>query len=180
MKTSFWIFLTVILAGLSLAWYVGAFTTMNITEKTEGGFVVAGLEFTGPYAESGKIMADVEGKVKGLGITSTRGFGIYYDDPKVTPAEKCRSYVGAILEEKDKERIDELKAAGLRIDTLAESEAVVTFFPARTSWSYMIGPMKAYPALSKYMAEKNYELTLSLEIYDRSAGQIEYVMQYKK
>jgi hypothetical protein len=57
---------------------------------------------------------------------------------------------------------------------------VVAEFPLKTSLSYMVGAMKAYPVLSKYIAEKNYKVTSSLEVYDMSAKRIKYIMQYNK
>jgi hypothetical protein len=41
----------------------------------------------------------------------------------------------------------------------------------------MVGPMKAYPILSKYTIDKCYAVTKSIEIYDIPAKKIFYIMQ---
>jgi hypothetical protein len=59
------------------------------------------------------------------------------------------------------------------------ANSVVVEFRAKSMFSYMIGPIKAYPVLNKYLKEKNYTVTTSLEIYDMPNKMIYYVMQYK-
>lgn len=170
---------SLLIAGLLCAWYLGVFSSLNIEDKTEGGFTAAGLEFTGPYSKAGKHMKEVDEKLKNAGITSLRGFGIYYDDPKTTPPEKCRSFIGTVLEEKELDKISRLRSVGFKVDSIPLSEAVVTTFPAKSSLSYMIGPMKVYPAMSKYLEKKKYKVTRSLEVYDMPAKKITYIMQYE-
>jgi hypothetical protein len=41
----------------------------------------------------------------------------------------------------------------------------------------MVGPMKAYPAFSKYAAEKGYKPGLAMEIYDEGGKEILFVTQ---
>lgn len=179
MRLLFKIILSVLIVALIGAWYLGVFSTLNIEDKKEGGFTAAGLEFTGPYSEVGKHMKAVDEKLKSAGITSKRGFGIYYDDPKTTPPKKCRSFIGTVLEEKELDKISRLRSEGFKIDYIPLSEAVVTTFPAKSSLSYMIGPMKVYPAMSKYLEDKKYTVTRSLEVYDMPAKKITYIMQYE-
>lgn len=168
------LFFIILLCG----WYIGFFKNIEPTEKQEGGYTAAGMEFTGPYSKAGKYIMDVDNKLKAMGIACEKGFGIYYDDPKAVPAEKCRSFVGNILEEKDFNRIPELKSAGFRIDSIPRAKAVIAEFPIKNTLSYMFGPMKVYPALSKYMSEKGYKCALSLEVYDTPNKKIIFIMQY--
>lgn len=179
-KIFFLIAISILLGLVGYAWHLGVFATMQVEEKEEGGFTVTGLEFTGPYSEAGKTLSEVDEKLKKLGINCVRGFGIYYDDPKITPSEKCRSYVGSILEEKDHGKVPQLVSAGLRVDSIPRTLSVITRFPLRSSLSYMIGPMKAYPAIEKHLSENKYKIDLSLEIYDPSAKQILFIMQYEQ
>jgi hypothetical protein len=120
----------------------------------------------------------VEEILKKFGISSKKEFGIYYDNPEVTPAKNCRSYVGAILEEKDFDRISELVSDGLEVDTVEKTKTVIAEFPLRNALSYMVGAMKVYPLLSKYMKEKNYTCKLTMEIYDLQNKKIIYMMHY--
>jgi hypothetical protein len=180
MKTILAIIAAVIIIALGFAWYIGYFTAVKTEDTIEGGYTVAGIEYTGPYSKAGKYIEEVNEKLKKQNVTCSKGFGIYYDDPKTTPSEKCRSFVGSILEEKDFGKIPELKSAGLRIDTIPRISSVVATFPLKSTLSYMIGPMKVYPVLSKYISEQKYKVELSVEVYDMEAKKMTFIMQYKK
>jgi hypothetical protein len=160
--------------------YIGFFAKINIEDKEEGGYTVVGKEFVGEYSKVGKSMLDVDKELKNVGIASTKGFGIYYDDPQKVPSDKCRSLVGDILEEKDLNRIEELKGKGFKVDTITRISSIVAYFPIKSSWSYMIGPMKVYPEFSKYISEKKYKTTKSIEIYDVPNKKIIFIMPYSK
>lgn len=167
------------LAILGFLWYMGSFNTIQVEEKDAGGLIVAGMDVTGPYKESGKYISKVNAKLQQVHIASHKGFGIYRDNPATTPEEKCRSFMGCVLEQKDFPKIAEIEASGLKVDTVPVAKSVVAEFPLKNMFSYMIGPSKVYPAISKYIAEKKYEVTLSYEVYDDDAKKITYVMQYR-
>lgn len=168
----------ILLAAFFWGWYIGFFKRLKIKDSEEGGFIVVGLEYTGRYSNTGKLMLNVEEKIKTSKITSNVGFGIYYDDPQVIQEDKCRSFIGHILEEKDYDKIPELISVGLKVDRIPKMKAVSTEFPLRNKMSYMIGPMKAYPAISKYMLKKGYRTSESMEIYDLKNKKISYMMKH--
>lgn len=176
MKTILVVIVSLLIVALAIAWYSGVFTSVDVFETTAGGYFVAGHEITGSYSKAGRAISEVDTKLKGLGVNCSKGFGIYYDDPKITPQEKCRSFVGNILEEKELHRIPDLKSAGLKIDSIPKSKVVAAELPAKTFLSYMIGPIKAYPVLSKYITEHKYKITYSLEVYDMPGNKITYMM----
>ena len=165
---------------LVFLWYAGFFNKIVVNEREEGGYVVAGEEFTGAYAKVGPTMNKVDSLIRELGVECTRGFGIYYDDPKVTPKEECRSYVGNVIEEKDFEHLESIKALGLKMDSIQKTCALVIEFPVRSVLSYMVGPMKAYPALTEYSQEKSMIPVLLFELYDVPDKKAYYIMQYSK
>jgi hypothetical protein len=169
---------TIIITLLLFAWYIGFFNPVNVIEKYEGGYVVAGMNVTGSYSKVGNSIMEVDNKLKKMGVTSSKAFGIYYDNPKVMADEKCRSFVGNILEEQDLSRVDDLKSAGFRVDSVPYAKTIIAEFPMKNSISYMIGPMKIYPKISKYMEKRGYEVLLSIEIYDAAHEKIIYMMQY--
>lgn len=162
----------------SIALYNGVFTTIRAKEKEEGGYHLVGLEFKGPYSSAGKFMKEVNEKLKNTGVSTEKGFGIYYDNPKIVKKENCRSFIGVVLDSKDLRKIDELKSAGFKVDSVAISRSVSAEFPIKNSFSYMLGPWKAYPVLSKYMNEKNYKTDLTMEVYDTRNREIIFLMQY--
>lgn len=175
MKKTLWILGVLALIVIGFLWYIGVFATIKVEEKTEGGYTVAGVEVVGPYSKAGQHIGEVANKLKEVGVLSTKGFGIYYDDPKNTPQEKCRSLVGFIIEQRD---IDKIKSTGLKVDSVPSAKAVVAEFPLRNMLSYMIGPVKVYPEISGYMSEKKYKPVLSFEIYDSDEKKIIFAMQY--
>jgi len=176
MKTILVVVVSLLIVALAYIWYSGAFTDVMVVEKTEGGYKVVGQEFTGSYSKAGRSISEVDKKLKDMGISCSKGFGIYYDDPKTTPQEKCRSFVGNILEENDPDKIPRLNSAGLKIDSIPRSKVVSAEFPAKTFLSYMIGPIKVYPVLSEYIIEKKYKVTYSLEVYNMPENKITYMM----
>ena len=161
-----------------LAFYHGLFTTMDVIEKKDGGYILAGLEFKGPYSKAGIHMREVEEKLKKQGVFSERGFGIYYDNPENVQSEDCRSFIGVILEKNEAFKATELKLMGFKLDSVPVKSALQVTFPIRNSFSYMIGPKKAYPVLSKHMKEKNYNPDLTMEIYNVRSREIIFLIQY--
>ena len=71
-----------------------------------------------------------------------------------------------------------LKSEGFKVDSVPKGNAVVVELPIKNNISYMIGPIQAYPAISKYMQAKGYKPKLSLEVYDVPVKKIYYIMQY--
>lgn len=170
--------LGVLIVLFVLANYHGFFLTMEVKQKQDGGYLLAGLEFKGPYSKVGIHMKEVEEKLKGYDVVSDREFGIYYDNPKEVKPEDCKSYIGAILENNDISKIENLKSAGFKLDSIPVKNSLQVDFPIRNSFSYMIGPKKAYPALSKAMEKKGYKSELTMEIYDVHQRKIIFLMQY--
>ena len=172
------IIIGLILIVLALAWNYGLFSSVAVVDRIEGGFKVVGLEYTGAYSKSGEFMAETDKKLSASGISCSKGFGIYYDNPKMVEAEKCRSYLGGIIEEKDYGKISDLVSKGFKVDSITTAPSAVVEFPLKGSLSYMIGAMKAYPAIDKFMKEKLYQPAQAIEIYSVQEGKIIYVFQY--
>jgi type II secretory pathway pseudopilin PulG len=179
-KIALVVIVVIVVLLTSLVWYLGFFTNINVEDKLEGGYTLVGKEYIGTYAGSGKFMVEVDKELNNLGITSQKGFGVYYNDPKTVPADKCRSYVGDVLEEKYSGKIEELKLKGFKIDTIPLAKSIVAYFPIKSDLSYMIGPIKVYPEFTKFINENGYKVVTSIEIYDTSEKRIEYIMQYTK
>jgi hypothetical protein len=163
---------------IAFFWYMGYFQSVQVQEKQEGGYLMAGVDVVGPYSDAGRHISKVDYKLKALGVNSTKGIGIYYDDPKTTPKDKYHSYVGNIIDVTDTLLLEKIKLNGLKIDSIPNKKALIIEFPIKNTMSYMIGPMKAYPIFSKYVLEKNIKPTLTFEIYDMNTNIITFVMQY--
>jgi hypothetical protein len=96
---------------------------------------------------------------------TTKGFGIYYDNPKEVEKSKLRSEVGCIVEGLDSAAIANL-AQKYNVKILPKSNCVVTEFPYKGMMSVMVGIMKVYPALEKYCKQNGLANSHIMEIYD--------------
>lgn len=159
--------------------YQGLLGEATITEKVVGPYAYAYEEFVGPYKDTGKVFDKVYTTLKDAGIETTKGIGVYMDNPMQVPADKLRSQCGSILEEKDMPRAVQLRDK-LKLGTIPAQNSVMVELPLKNGLSYMIGPAKAYPALGKYIGERGYAAGLTYEIYDMQAKKIYYVIQVTK
>jgi len=144
-----------------------------------GPYTMAYVNFTGNYGKVWPSMTKVYEALSGAGITTITGAGVYYDDPAVVTGSELRSDVGAIIDAKD---IGKLVAnKDIKITTLTAGTKIVVEFPLKNSLSYMIGPMKAYPAITQYMKEKWYTSEVPMvELYDMVAKKIYYMTNIAK
>ncbi|XP_067361034.1 testis-expressed protein 264 isoform X2 [Channa argus] len=105
--------------------------------------------------------------------------GVFYDDPKQRPSEKCRYVVGSVLSEGDGKPDEELQKLyekfGFKVFSLPEvSHAVTTSFPCTTPLSYVLGPYRVYPRLASYIEERKLCAFPTIEIY--SSDVINYMV----
>ncbi len=154
---------------------IGIFFTPVATEMVTGPYTFVYEEFIGDYKESGVVFDRIYKAMEDEGIKTERGIGIYFDDPKVVPADKLRSHCGIIIEEKDLDKVPELEKK-FKVGQIEKAESVVVEFPIKGSLSYMIGPMKCYPVMGEYANEKGYNMTTTYEIYDEASKKILFVM----
>lgn len=167
--------LIVILAIIALR--SGVFHRVEITEKEIGPFKIAYEEYTGPYKETGKIQDRIYSSLREEdNIETYRGIGIYYDDPKETPAEECRSKVGCIIEEQDYDKIENLKDK-YNILNIARQRMIYSEFPYKSKLSIMTGIFKVYPKIEQYVQNNDYDYHESIEIYDVPNKKIIYLMK---
>lgn len=159
--------------------YMGVFSTPAAAEKVMGPYTLVYDSYVGDYKETGKVFDRIHNSLAADGITATKGIGIYYDNPSKTPKDQLRSDCGSVLEEKDSARVAELEKK-YKVKMIPQQESVVTEFPVRNVLSYMIGPMKAYPALMQYAQQKGYKSGMMYELYDMPAKKIYFVMEIAK
>ncbi len=165
--------LVILIAGvLIFLSFMGMFSQMTVAEKTMGPYTVAYKTFIGPYSETGKVFDHVYDTLKEQGIDTTIGIGIYHDDPSKVPGDQLHSDCGVVLP--DQGSVEKLIGI-LSVKPIQAKKSIVTSFPIKNSMSYMMGPMKAYPALMAYAKEKNLKITLTYELYDMPSKTIHFV-----
>ena len=156
--------------------YYGAFAKVTVTEKKLDSFWMVYQKHVGEYKGVGPIMDAIYNDLKdNYSISTTKGFGAYYDNPREVPKEKCRSIAGCILENADLGKVDELKEKYF-VREYPTSSVVTAEFPFKGTLSIFIGIFKVYPKLGKYITEKGYESRPMFEIYDMPAKKTIYGM----
>jgi hypothetical protein len=173
--------IAIIILGLAIfAGYMGFFSTINVYEKEICPYTYVYKEFKGDYKLTGPVFEEVYNILNKNGIKTELGIGVYYDDPKVTKTENLRSNCGIIIKNEDSGKLKDLPA-DLKTGKLDKSKRAVAEFSIKNYLSYMIGPMKAYPALAKYSKENGYkDASAGYEIYDEKSGKIYFIMDIVK
>ncbi|MFZ5523102.1 MAG: GyrI-like domain-containing protein [Pseudomonadota bacterium] len=165
------IFITSLLA---LSRY-GLFASVNVSEKVVGPYVLVYKKHIGDYKNVGPVMEELSNDLKNnYSLAPTKGFGLYYDNPRQVEPEKLRSIVGSVIEGKTLKDLDKVSGKyGVR--EYPSSNSVVAEFPYKGLISIYIGIMKVYPALGTYIQEHKYNQTPIMELYDMPNERIEYI-----
>ncbi|MDC0977623.1 GyrI-like domain-containing protein [bacterium] len=160
--------------------YLGMFRSVKVVEQATGPYTYVYQEFTGDYKLTGPIFGNIYQELKKAGIETSLGFGVYYDDPQTKPAEELRSDCGIVIAPEDAAKAAMI-TKNFKIGKLEVATRAVVVFPIKNKSSYMIGPMKAYPALIKYAKEMNYEeMVVGYELYDHANKKTVYMMDLVK
>ncbi|MBT4484279.1 MAG: GyrI-like domain-containing protein [Candidatus Latescibacteria bacterium] len=153
----------------------GLLSSVNITEKKVGPYMLVYSMHVGDYKKVGPVMDDLYNDLKdNFALETTKGFGLYYDNPKEVDSDELRSIVGCIVEGKSAEELSEV-GKKYKIGEYPSSESVVAEFPFKGKLSIIIGVLKVYPKLSSYIKEKQYAKTPIMELYDQPNEKIEYI-----
>jgi len=164
----------ILISGVALARH-GLFATVTISEQNSGPHLLVYQKHIGDYKNVGAVMDDLFNDLKdNYAIETTKGFGLYYDNPREVSMDELRSIVGCIVEGLT---MDDLASVSKKygVKEFPASESVVAEFPYTGKVSIMLGIMKVYPKLSKYLEENNFVNTPIMEIYDLPNEQIQYV-----
>ena len=153
----------------------GLFASVNITEKNVGPYLLVFKKHIGDYKNVGPVMDEIYYDLKNnYAIETTKGFGLYYDNPQEVNKAELRSIVGCIVEgisaEKLKKIIDKYG-----IKEYPSSKSVFADFPYKGKMSIIIGVFKVYPKLASYIKEHKYHQAPVMELYDNPNEKIEYV-----
>lgn len=175
-KNTFYFILILIVGVVGGLYYFGIVQEVQIQEQEVDGFKVVYETYIGDYSNVGDLQNEIDDSLRHDGINSTKGFGIYYDNPKEIEKNELRSEIGVIIEKKDYERVIELKNK-YNIKDIPKFKSVVATFPYRNGYSIMIGTFKVYPKLNEYIEEKGYKNSPIMEIYDSKNQRIVYLFE---
>lgn len=165
------------LATLTIAFYgyYGGFVKISIKESECGGETLVYEDMKGDYSQSGKVSDKVyHTLLEKHNITTYKGFGIYFDNPREVAKEDLRSMVGCILEEEDIDKV-ELLQADIKIRRYPATRYITAEFPMKGFPSVILGIFKVYPALQEYCNANGYSVnTPVMEIWDKPNKKIIY------
>jgi len=168
-----------IILALVNRWYLGGFAKLEVQEQNMPSYTIAYTRFVGEYGKVWQSMNKVYEALSGAGIFSSTGVGIYYDDPATISWSDLRSDVGAVITPQDVRKI--AKNITVKTLTIPAGTKMVVVFPFKSSLSYIVGPMKAYPMIAKYMKSKGYVNQVPMtELYDIAAKKIYYIADITK
>ena len=160
--------------------YYGGFKKIVFKIENQGGEVIVYENLTGDYSQTPKISDKIYyALLNDEKIETTKGIGIYYDNPKKTDKEKLRAEVGSIVEGLDSAALERL-AGKYKVKTLDKREFIVTEFPFKGKLSAIFGIMKVYPAFEKFRQENGYVEAPMTEIYDVPNKKIIYRQEAKR
>ncbi|BCS98080.1 hypothetical protein DSLASN_37120 [Desulfoluna limicola] len=157
-----------------LAWY-GLFAGVTISEQSLASFSFVYEKHIGNYRQSGRIMNDIYWELKKEGVSTTKGVGLYYDNPRKVDVEHLRSLAGCILPEEHEAAREKLKESYL-VATLPEATVPVIRFPYKGKLSIVLGTLKVYPRVNAWFKAHPEHLGPIMEIYDLPKGEILYVL----
>lgn len=179
MKIVKWFLIVVLVISVLLEgflWYMGMLTPVKPYEAKMGPYTIAYESYVGPFSKIGPVFARVNSTLKSAGVTPSLGLGIYYDNPSKVAQNKLRSDCGAVIDAKDTSKLSKAKT-NLKVKKIEQKNCIVAEFPLKNMLSYMFGPMKAYPVMSKYAADKGYKVGRTYELYDEVKGKMFFVME---
>ncbi|MDR3266697.1 MAG: GyrI-like domain-containing protein [Tannerella sp.] len=166
MKVTLIIVAIIIVLIIALYTYYGGFRKINFKVEALGGETLVYENVVGDYQQASKVSNKIYyALLNDEKIATTKGFGIYYDNPKNVEKSKLRSEVGCIVENLDSATLARLSEK-YQVKIFPQSQYVVTEFPFKGGMSIMVGIMKVYPALAKYIESEKLKDSPIMEIYD--------------
>lgn len=155
--------------------YFAGFRKIKVAVATQGGETVVYESITGDYRQSGVVMDKVYYTLlNDFNIKTYKGYGQYYDNPKLVDKDKLRSEAGCVIESADLEKLNQIELS-FKVKTIPTKEYLVAEFPYKGKISVIVGIMRVYPALEKFIMKNNYPIDGSvIEIYDVPEKKIVY------
>jgi Bacterial transcription activator, effector binding domain. len=171
-----------LIACVAVYAFYGGFSTIEIKTEKNGGNIFVYEDIIGDYSQTSLYTDKIYHSLLEDSIQTTRGAGIFYDNPKHVEISKLRSEVGCLLDSEP----DSLQMIAIsqkhKIKAIPEGNYITTEIPFKGPLSVVIGILKVYPAINKYIEENNLPFNESpvIEIYDIPNKKITYLKQITK
>ncbi len=173
------IILIVVLLIIGLLFFLakfGLFAKVIISEREFGPYWLAYVKHYGDYSKVGPKMDELYYDLKdNFSIETTKGFGIFYDNPQRVSKDQLRSVVGCIVEGKAFSDLEKAREK-YGVEEYPASKSIVAEFPYQGKMSIIIGLLKVYPKLSEYVQKRQLKEAPIMELYDQPNQRIEYIV----
>ncbi len=170
-----WIGIVILVVAAAIAgfWaYMGGFASVAVERGTIGPIPIAYTTYRGPYSGIGDAWTGFQSEWEAAGATGCDSLAVYLDPPD-TPPEKTRSILACRTDTASAQNAAALQSA-FNSFTVPQSNALLAEFPFKNFFSYMVGPMKVYPAIQE-MWPDNFDPTVAIEIYGDTEAEMEKI-----
>jgi hypothetical protein len=161
---------------LGASFYAGMFDRLSLEVAEVGPYPIVYRENKGPYDGVKFALHDVYHYLKTKRMQwTTRGIGIFYDDPRMVKPQDLQSIAGCVTDT----MLTNL-AAPYKSQVLPKTRAIVGTFRIRSFLSNFTGTEKYYSAKDKF-AKKN-DCVLAgpvIELFDMGARRVFYIAPVK-
>lgn len=162
--------LLLVLAAFGFYAYMGGLRSVTVEETTFGPVRVIFTTHRGSYSGLGPSWEKFSTQLKNAGIADCDALAFYLDPPG-TPEAQLRSVLACRAEKLSPEQM--AKATGsFRSFALGPVRSLHASFPFRNFFSFMLGPMKVYPAFHKKLDAKA-KVLAAVEVYGSLSGRRE-------
>ncbi|GAB4518087.1 MAG: hypothetical protein Tsb0010_02300 [Parvularculaceae bacterium] len=143
--------------------YMGGFQKVEIARGSFGPAEIVFTTHRGPYREIGASWERFADEFAAEGFTRCNALAIYLDPPDAAP-EDLRSILACRIDGLDEAEKRAL-AARFSHAVLPRTETFTASFPYRNYASYILAPMKVYPAFAKHDGGEAGDALLAIEVY---------------
>ncbi len=164
----------VVLLGVGLAAWLGAFRTLVINDSTQGGYIVAGYDHVGPFEQIGPVFEHAHATTDSLGIVAEEYIGIYYSNPDEVSEDSLLSFAGVVVG-RSEEDLGTLDFADLRLERIPEGRALWIEAPKPNDLAMIVAIMRAYPKLGEAAKQAGLEPGWVYEVHTDST--VRFVFQ---
>lgn len=154
----FAILLSILILLGYVAYHVGYFKPVILSEVPAQQFLLFGKHHLGPYHEIVSKIKEVEEFLKTKGFPCQESFGLYLDNPESIEQARLRSFGGCLVPNtlEFQKYLAELEGSELHV---WEAQ---NFIEAKFEGSPGVGPFKVYPKVAGYLQSKRLESQASV------------------
>lgn len=165
---------SIVLVGVGILAWLGAFRSLTVNESRQGGLIVAGYDYTGPFEGIGSTFERAKQTADSLGLPSDHMVGVYYSNPEEVAEDSLLSFAGVVVGTSE-EDLGTLDFAGLRLERVPTGNALWIDFYRPNDLAIVVGALRAYPMLTEAAQSRGLEPGWVYEIY--RGDSIRYVFQ---